>query len=342
MKLYSAAVFITNFSVVANQYFERLTEVEKKMRLYNPYFLESYYYLIKGSTTKRVRMDGVKLFIDSGAFTAYTKGIEIDLGEYVDYCFKNADIIEHISVLDRIDFDNPARAIKETYRNLLEMERRGLKDVVPTYHIGEPEEVLDHYVKNYSYISIGGMVGVSLRRTMFALDRIWHLYLTNSDGTPKVKVHGFGITSLPAMLRYPWHSVDSSTWVQWSAAGMILLPERGIQINVSNRSSFRKVKGQHLTTVAPRQAKILEDEIIRLGGDPARLAQHYYSRWAFNIFAFPHFLRMREGGMQKFIPEWTGLFDIRYDDNYAEVMTDYDPALTPYGQDNGHTVQMPY
>lgn len=325
MKLYSAAVFITNFSVVANQYFERLNDVEKKMRLYNPYFLESYYYLTKGKTTKRVRDDGVKLFIDSGAFTAYTKGIEIDLNEYIDYCHKNADIIEHISVLDRIDFDSPATAIKETYRNLVEMERQGLKDVVPTYHIGEPEEVLDFYVKNYKYISIGGMVGVSLKRTMFALDRIWHLYLTDDDGFPKVNVHGFGITSLPAMLRYPWYSVDSSTWVQWSAAGMILLPERGIQINVSNRSSFRKTKGQHITNVAPQETKILEDEIIRLGGDPVRLANHYYSRWAFNIFAFPHFLKVRGSGKQQFIPEWVGLFDTRYDAAPDEVMIDYEP-----------------
>lgn len=279
---------------------------------------------MKGSTTKRARTDGVKLFIDSGAYTAYTKGIEIDLGEYVDYCFKNEDIIEHISVLDRIDFDNPMRAIKETYLNLIEMERRGLKGILPTYHIGEPEEVLEHYVANYPYISIGGMVGVSLKRTMFALDRIWEKYLTHSDGSPKIKIHGFGITSLPAMLRYPWHSVDSSTWVQWSAAGMILLPERGVQLNVSNRSSFRKVKGQHITTLAPQQSKVLEDEIIRLGGDPDRLAQHYFARWAFNFMAFPYFLKKRGDGSQKFVADWVGLFDEEYLDQ--TVMLPYEPA----------------
>lgn len=324
MKLYSASVFITNFSVVANQYFERLTPIEKKMRLYNPYFLESYHYLIKGSTTKRVRTDGTKVFIDSGAFTAFTKGTKIDLNAYIDYCHKNADIIEMISVLDEINPDNVNQAVKTTVNNLFEMKRQGLEGVIPTFHMGEPEEVLKFYVDNYPYISLGGMVGISVKQLMVWLDRMWSKYLTNDDGTPKIKVHGFGITSLPAMLRYPWTSVDSSTWVQWSAAGMILLPERGVQLNVSNRSSFRKVKGQHLTTLAPRQAKILEDEIIRLGGDPDRLAQFYFARWAFNIFAFPHFLKLREGGHQKFIPEWTGLFDEEYP---GEVNTDYVPEL---------------
>jgi len=317
-------VFITNFSYCENQYFERLTGPEKIMRLYNPYFLESYHYLTKGATTKRVKKDKIKIFIDSGAFTAFTKGTKVDLDAYIRYCHDNEDIIELISLLDEINPKDVNKAVETTLANMAEMERQGLKGILPTFHMGEPEWVLKYYAEKYPYISLGGMVGISVKQLMMWLDRMWSKYLTHEDGTPKIKVHGFGITSLPAMLRYPWYSVDSSTWVQWSAAGMILLPGRGVQLNVSNRSSFRKMKGQHLTTVAPRQQKILEEEIRATGGDPDRLAQYYYSRWAFNIYAFPRFLEMREGGHQTF-KKSPGLFDEDYtDDDVNGDATDYD------------------
>jgi hypothetical protein len=104
-----------------------------------------------------------------------------------------------------------------------------------------------------------------------------------------------------------------------------------VQLNVSNRSSFRKIRGQHLTTLAPQQAKVLEREITGLGGDCDRLSQYYFARWAFNIFAFPYFLKKREGGHQKFIPDWVGLFD---DDilpvNDQETITHGDPVVDRY------------
>src|SRR5262249_20971453 len=152
--------------------------------------------------------DKVRIFLDSGAYTAWTKNTEIDLQQYIDYCQENVDIIEVIAVLDQIP-DSPAsadltKAIKKTYWNLQEMERRGLKDVVPAYHFLEPEEVLDYYAKNYKYVAIGGLVGKSTKQLLAWLDRMWTRYLLNADGTPKTRVHGFGITSLPAMERYPW------------------------------------------------------------------------------------------------------------------------------------------
>lgn len=309
-RLFNAGTIASNFNINGGAIYAKLTTAEKEMRQYNKSFLESYHYIKNEKALKKIRGDNMRIFLDSGAFTAWSKGIEIDLDEYIDFCHEHKDILELISVLDVIDFANPARAAKESYHNLIKMEDRGLKGVVlPTFHMGEPEEAIKYYAENYSYVSLGGMVGISARQLMIWLDRIWSCYLTDGDGVPKIKVHGFGITSLPAMTRYPWTSVDSSTWVQWAANGMILMPDKySGQINVSSRSSFRKYQDQHITTFRPSEQKLFEDEILRYSGDLSRIATYYYSRWAWNYWAFPKYLELHPSS-GRFIPEWQGLFD---------------------------------
>lgn len=307
--LYQAGTISSNFNRVGGRLYAQLTERERAMRDYNKYYLESYHYIDKESYVKRIRNDGIRVFLDSGAYTAFTKGTKIDLQRYIDYCHRNADIIEMISVLDEINFENTAQAVKVTFKNLQEMEKQKLKGILPTYHFGEPTEVIEYYAAHYPYLSLGGLVGAHPKQLMLWLDDIWGKYLTNPDGTAKVKVHGFGLTSLPIMTRYPWYSVDSSTWVQWAANGMILLPENHAgQINISSRSSFRKVKGQHLSTLSPIERQVLEDEIVRLGGDVERIATLYYVRWAWNYYAFPRYIELRAHLNKSFIREYEGLF----------------------------------
>lgn len=309
--LYNAAVYTSNFHIDGGRVFDRLSDEEKRMRLSHRSTLESYHYLRKGQAAKRIRKDGVKVFVDSGAFTAWSLGEEIDLHEYIDWCLANEDIILMASVLDKLvnDVRDIPEAVKITFQNLQVMEKRGVKNVLPAYHFLEPEEVLEYYASNYPYIAIGGLVGKSTKQLLVWLDRIWGLYLVNSDGTPKTKVHGFGITALPAMERYPWASIDSSTWVQWSASGMLLMPDKySGQINVSNKSSFRKVKDQHLTTYRPQEQALVEEEIRRWGGDIERLSEYYYARWSWNYWAFPKYLELHPNS-GVFAPDFVGLFD---------------------------------
>ncbi len=299
MQLYNAGIYTSNFNLKGKVY-SKLDDTEKYMRRCNQHFLESYHYIHRDSQVKKIRAEGVKVFLDSGAFSAFTQGVEIDIGKYCDYIHANEDIILFPSVLDAIgDADG-------TWRNQDEMERRGTRPL-PCYHYGEPTEILDYYVSRYEYITIGGMVPISTPQLFTWLDRIWEEHLTNSDGTPKVKVHGFGLTSLPLMKRYPWYSVDSSTWVQWAANGMILAPGRA-QLDVSNKSSRRKQAGQHLDSLAPMQTKQLEDEIRAFCIDPDRLREYYYSRWAWNAWAFPYYVRDKKYEGDKFVPEVQRLF----------------------------------
>lgn len=300
MRLYNAGIFTSNFDR-AGRVYSRLDPTEQWMRDNVENYLESYHYIGKPAAVRKIRLEGRKVFLDSGAFSAFSLGSEIDIGRYCDYIHENADIIDFPSVLDAIG------DAEGTFRNQEEMERRGTNPL-PCFHYGEPTDLLDYYVSKYPYITIGGMVPISSPQLKVWLDRLWEQHLTHADGTPKIKVHGFGLTSLPLMMRYPWYSVDSSTWVQWAANGMILVPTRTGQLDVSSKSSRRKEAGQHLDTLAPIQRKAIEDEIRGFHIDPDRLRDLYYSRWAWNAWAFPWYARSKKWEGDRLSIKEQGLF----------------------------------
>jgi hypothetical protein len=306
MNLYLAGIFASNFDL-AGRVYAKCDPAERRMREDVQWYLESYHYIHREKAVERIRREGRKVFLDSGAFSAFTKGIEVDLPKYCDYILRNLDIIECIdgqplaSVLDAIgDADG-------TWRNQRAMEDLGVRPL-PCYHYGEPVEVLEYYIANYTYITIGGMVPISTQQLKLWLDRLWDQYLTDDAGRPIVKVHGFGLTSLPLMMRYPWYSVDSSTWVQWAANGMVLVPGQVGQVDVSSKSSRKKIRGQHMDSVSPLETAAIEASIRATGANPDRLRDLYYSRWAFNCFAFPYYARDKAYEGDCFVPETEGLF----------------------------------
>lgn len=284
MKLYLAGLYTSNFDL-GGRVFQKLTPHEQCCRLGVAHYLESYHYICRGSSRDKIRRDGKRVFLDSGAFSAFTKGIQVDLPAYCRYVQEHADLIETVdgilcaSVLDGIG--DPLK----TYQNQMAMEAQGVKPL-PCFHYGEDERYLQWYLANYDYITLGGMVPISTPQLIHWLDRLWEQHLCDGAGRPRVRVHGFGLTSLPLMKRYPWYSVDSSTWVQWAANGMLLIPGLG-QVNVSSKSSSRKIEGQHLNTYTPPQRDAIIAHIESLGFDPQRLQDEYVARWAFNVWAFP-------------------------------------------------------
>lgn len=291
MKLYLAGIYSVRFDLTSNQV-RQLDEVERFHRGRIQYFLESYHYVGRQSYVERMKRDGVKIFLDSGAFSAFTKGVEIDLNAYCDYIKLNQEILENIdgsicaSVLDGIG--DPLK----TYNNQMAMEKQGVRPL-PCFHYGEDEEYLKHYVANYKYITLGGMVMVTTAQLKLWLDRIWSRYLINTDGTPKVKVHGFGLTVPSIMGRYPWFSVDSSSWVHYSANGHIPVPHFENDqdpsldmITISSHSSVVKNYGRHFLNIPPLQREALTAKIEGIGFSTERLKAHFVSRAAYCWFVY--------------------------------------------------------
>lgn len=306
MKLYLAGIYTANFKIGGSLY-NRLTENEKRQRESATNLLESYHYIHRQTFVDSIRADGRKVFLDSGAFSAFTKGVEVDLPKYCDYIKRNKDIIEHVdgtllaSVLDGIG--DPLK----TWQNQLAMEQLGVRPL-PCFHYGEDERYLEWYIANYDYITLGGMVPISTPQLKLWLDRIWEKYLTDGSGRPRIKVHGFGLTTVSLMERYPWYSVDSSSWVQMArVGGMLLMPEARV-INVSNQSPQRRVEGQHIDTLTPLQRQAVEQKLAACGVDTERMREAYLSRWCYNIWAFDQLGIQHFEEDPKFVPDQLGLF----------------------------------
>jgi hypothetical protein len=211
-------------------------------------------------------MSRLSLFLDSGAFSLLTqvskkKSTEdfIDSSEYkqfrdayIRFILKYPELFNYYSNLDVIG------DAQKTWENQQYLESFGLKPI-PVFHYGSDVKWLLHYLNlGYDYIALGGMVPVSTAALIPWLDNLWANYLTDKDGYPIIKVHGFGMTSLKPMIRYPWFSVDSTSWAIYSKYGIVLVPpfisgeykyDRQFRsVFVSTKSPKTRIEGKHITT----------------------------------------------------------------------------------------------
>lgn len=283
MHIYLAAVYSNNYMSGMNRYV-KLNEREREIVNSLPHILESWHYVGKQAYVDHMRNNSAKIFLDSGAFSAFTLGVKLEVADYVNYIKDNMDIIRvedgvlMASVLDGIgDAD-------ETWRNQMEMERMGVRPL-PCYHFGEPIEALRWYVENYEYITLGGMVGATTEQLRIWLERVWEDSLLDGAGRAKIKVHGFGITSRPLMKEFDWYSCDSSSWIQSAAFGGIETPKWG-PLNVSGKSPSRHVANQHVSTFTPPQTAAILEDLIENGFEYQRLSDVYESRAAYNLWAY--------------------------------------------------------
>jgi len=208
----------------------------------------------------------VSLMLDSGAFSAWSQGKPIDIDAYIQFIKENEKYIDHYINLDVIgDAEN-------TYKNQKYIEKHGLNPI-PVFHpMHEDDSWLARYIKEgYEYIGIGGMAGGTFNTSQLRprLDHLFSKLICASDGMPKVKIHGFGMTSLDLMLRFPWFSVDSTSWVQTGRFGNVYVPkyrrgqyvynENSLKVTVSTQSPSQKDDGQHFTTFSPMEQRQILD-----------------------------------------------------------------------------------
>lgn len=283
MNLFLAAVYTNQYMPTQNR-FAKLTEVEQQIVTSIPHILESYHYVHGQKYVDTMRQQGAKVFLDSGAFSAYYLGVNIDINDYCDYIKRNLDILRvedgavMASVLDGIG--DPLK----TYQNQLYMESQGAKPL-PCFHFGEDERYLEWYVQRYEYITIGGLVGKPVKDARTWLDRIWEKHMLDGAGRARLKVHAFGMTSPELMARYPWHSADSSSWIQAAAFGSIYTSEHG-PIAVSKDSPAKHDAGRHLSTLTPIERQKLEDMLTLKGFNYERLSTVYESRACYNTLGY--------------------------------------------------------
>lgn len=186
-------------------------------------------------------MERLRVALDSGAFSLYNmkfapskKGMESDkdLANY-DY-FKTAEfkeyleayieyVLEHEHKLDMYVAMDIIYNAKASWEVMQYMETCGLLPV-PVFHYGEPWKYLERYLDNYEYVGVGGLgQRTSVQSYITFGDEIFKR-VCDKHGRPRNKMHGFAMTSVQLMKRYPWYSCDSSTWTSLSRNGWARFP----------------------------------------------------------------------------------------------------------------------
>lgn len=149
------------------------------------------------------------IIIDSGAFSAWNSGKEVDIEKYIQYAQKldpdwtyiNLDVIPKTGSSSK----EISECIEKGKENFLYIKTK-LKNVLPVYHYGEDLSVLKWYMEHTDYIGISPANDTSEKVKRDFLNSVFDIT------RDKIKCHGLGYSSFEGMLKYPFYSVDSISY----------------------------------------------------------------------------------------------------------------------------------
>jgi hypothetical protein len=224
-----------------------------------------------------------KLLIDNGAFTVHRKGGHIDIDEYIDYINDRDEYCDYFIALDEIPgvWGQPRtqeqieRAPAVTWDNYLYMIERVNKPeiLLPVFHQGDDFKWLETMLKHPTpkYICISGNKEFTNKQR-----EQWYeeCYKYINKLKPNIKVHCLGSATMTNAEKFPFTSMDATTWIMTGATGNVLTPQGTVYVG-----------NPHVITVLPEDAKErLRTKCERYGiNDIMDLGNDYKARMIFNI-----------------------------------------------------------
>lgn len=238
------------------------------------------------------------ILLDSGAFSAWRRGSEISLKAYTDYCKRHKDEVDAYVNLDCIPGENGLmdhsqssieKSAAKSYDSLQYMKSQGLSPI-PVFHQGERFEWLDTMMKDgETYIGISPYMKAHQNEIIAWMDKCF-TRITDSAGKPLIKTHGFGVTACNLCMRYPWFSVDSTSWSVGGGYGSILVPHYRdgkpdySRTPITLRISARKQdQSGGFDGLSPAQQDAVRQAVADAGISMAELRNTFIGRWKFNV-----------------------------------------------------------
>lgn len=267
------------------------------------------------------------ILLDSGAYSAWTQRKDVHLDDYCAFIHENIEHIDayvSLDVIPGVKGRSPNAAEVESsaaqgWRNLLYMRDTWSLDPIPVFHQGESFKWLDMMLaEGCTYIGLSPRIMGPTQIKRRWLDSVWQR-LVREDGTPRVKTHGFGMNALPLLFRYPWHTVDASTWLKRAVFGKILMPHTHRETGAWDFSkvprdvSISSKAKQWRPDVFARHRDSERDQVSRwveeCGETVSRCAESNRARCVVNAHFFKRVTELNAGA-HLFNPHAPAIFDV--------------------------------
>ena len=250
--------------------------------------------VIAGWIDSRTRGEGRGyLFIDSGAFSAHTRGAEVDVDAYIEYLNSIDDELHIFAQVDKIPgvFRQPktkeqrAEAPEISWNNYLYMRTKlkSPKKLLPIFHQGEDYKWLENMLEwtdengeHIPYIGISPANDQVVKEKEKFIAKCFKIIKASSN--PNVCTHAFGMTSLHVLERYPFTSADSTSWIMNGANGSIMTKYGSVTI-----SSGRLTAPDHILKMPKEAQREIQSYVESHGYTMTGLADDYKQRILFNI-----------------------------------------------------------
>lgn len=233
-----------------------------------------------------------KLLIDSGAFTAHKKCVEICVDEYIKYLNINTTKFDWFVQLDQIpgkfgeiktrdDYFEAAKMSLENYKYMVQRLDEPHK-LLPVFHYGDDLDVLkelleyklpDGTVVQYMGISPANDTHVNIKRVW--IDRVFSTIQQSNNAN--IKTHALGMTTFEILEKYPFTSADSTSWKLSAAYGGIMTPYGVVTVSTQQRH----VK-DHLMNFHPDAKREIVAFINKQGFELSNLEENFSERAFFN------------------------------------------------------------
>ena len=235
---------------------------------------------------------GGHLFVDSGAWTAHSRGVELDIDEYIQYVNDHDEYFYIFAQGDKIPgrfrqektYQDKVTAPELSWKNYLYMVDRVKSPfkLLPIFHQGEEFKWLQN-ILNYTdelgnhipYIGLSPANDSGVPMKIEFLRRCFSIIKKSNN--PNVRTHAFGMTSLDVLEKFPLTSADSTSWIMAAANGSIYTPYSTLPI-----SSKSNVPG-HYRTLMGKEKKAVDDYIEAQGFTAEQAGEDYKVRMKINI-----------------------------------------------------------
>lgn len=234
-----------------------------------------------------------KLFVDSSAYSAHTRGAVVNIDDYIEYLNANVGIFDAIAELDVIpgEFQKPktyeqlTTAPQQSWDNYLYMRERIIdkNNLLPIFHMGEDFKwlhlMLDTTFENDKHIPYIGISPANDSTTKYKdiwMEQVFKIIKDSKN--PNVKTHAFGMTVLEQLERHPFYSADSTSPIITGAMGNVYSKKGVISLAEKNGGieAFYRLPNQ----VQFEVRKILEE--TGSGFTVEALAEDYKARAIYN------------------------------------------------------------